>query len=131
MGFSLSFFGGITGYHSVYTQFPQINVSTTHGEVKIHNSLIKGTTVASLNLGATLGCLSTMYFGNRFGRRYTILMGAVIGMAGTILQCAAFSLAQLIVSRSRLIAPSGRSLIDSRPWSRTWYDDLNSTCMAI
>lgn len=102
MGFSLSFFGGITGYHSVYTQFHQINTSTTSGPVKTHNSLIKGTTVASLNLGATLGCLSTMYLGNKFGRRYTIFIGALVGVAGTILQCAAFSLAQLIASRSRL-----------------------------
>jgi MFS family permease len=101
MGFSLSFFGGITGYHSVYTQFNQINISTTTGAVKTHNSLIKGTTVASLNLGATLGCLSTMYLGNKFGRRYTILIGAAVGVAGTILQCAAFSLAQLIISRSK------------------------------
>jgi MFS family permease len=129
MGFSLSFFGGITGYHSVYTQFPQINVSTTHGEIRTHNSLIKGTTVASLNLGATLGCLSTMYFGNKFGRRYTILMGGLIGVAGTVLQCAAFSLAQLIVSRSKY--PTLLLLNGSRSRSGSWYDDLDGTCMAI
>jgi MFS family permease len=101
MGFSLSFFGGITGYHTLYTQFPQINISTTHGAVKTHNSLIKGTTVATLNLGATLGCLSTLYLGNKLGRRKTILIGGIVGVAGTILQCAAFSLAQLLVARSR------------------------------
>jgi MFS family permease len=103
MGFSLSFFGGITGYHTVYTQFPQINTSTTTGAIKSHNSLIKGTTVASLNLGATIGCLSTMYLGNKFGRRYTILIGGLVGVAGTVLLCAAFSLAQLIVARSKFI----------------------------
>jgi MFS family permease len=99
MGFSLSFLGGVTGYHSFYTEFHQIDVSTTAGAIKTHNSLIKGTTVSSLNLGAAVGCLSTMYLGNKLGRRWTIFIGAIVAVAGTVLQCAAFSLAQLIVSR--------------------------------
>lgn len=100
MGFSLSFLGGVTRYESFYTLFPTINTATTTGAVKKHNSLIQGASVSCLNLGAAVGCLSTMYLGNKLGRRFTILIGACVALAGTILQCAAFSLAQLIVSRS-------------------------------
>ena len=99
MGFSLSFLGGVTSYPSFYTLFPEINTSTTTGAIKTHNSLIRGTAVSSLNLGAILGCLSTMYLGNRLGRRWTIMCGAIVTLAGTVLQCAAFALAQLYVAR--------------------------------
>lgn len=104
MGFSLSFLGGVTGYHSFYTQFPEVNTTTTTGALNKHNSLIKGVSVSSLNLGAMVGCLSTMYLGNKLGRRKTIFIGALVALAGTILQCAAFSLAQLIVSRGESMA---------------------------
>ena len=99
MGFSLSFLGGVTRYKTFYTLFPKINTVTTTGAVKSHNSLIQGTSVSSLNLGAALGCLSTMYLGNKLGRRRTVMLGAIITLVGTALQCSAFSLAQLIISR--------------------------------
>ncbi|WWC62287.1 uncharacterized protein I303_104883 [Kwoniella dejecticola CBS 10117] len=107
MGFSLSYGGGITGYKTFYTLFPEIDTTTTKGAVKSHNSLIQGTTVASLNLGAALGCLSTMYLGNKLGRRRTVMLGAIVALIGTILQCSAYYLAQLIVSRMVLGAGLG------------------------
>ncbi|WWC69816.1 uncharacterized protein I206_103759 [Kwoniella pini CBS 10737] len=111
MGFSLSFGGGVTGYKTFYALFPEIDTTTTKGSVKSHNSLIQGTTVASLNLGAALGCLSTMYLGNRLGRRRTVMLGAIIALVGTILQCSAFSLAQLIVAR--MVLGSGLGMMSS------------------
>ncbi|OCF34420.1 hypothetical protein I317_03526 [Kwoniella heveanensis CBS 569] len=107
MGFSLSFLGGVTRYESFYTLFEQIDTSTTTGAVKSHNSLIQGTTVSTLNLGAALGCLSCIYLGNRLGRRRTTFLGSLIALAGTILQCSAFTLAQLLVSRIVLGAGLG------------------------
>lgn len=104
MGFSLSFLGGVTRYKTFYTLFPKINTVTTTGAVKSHNSLIQGTSVSSLNLGAALGCLSTMYLGNKLGRRRTVMLGAIITLVGTALQCSAFSLAQLIISRREWLA---------------------------
>jgi len=101
MGFSLSFLGGVTSYKSFYELFPQVNTSTTTGAANKHNSLIKGTTVSSLNLGAAAGCLSTMYVGNKLGRRKTTFIGAIIALIGTILQCSAYNLAQLILSRGQ------------------------------
>lgn len=99
MGFSLSFLGGVTRYETFYTLFPEVDTVTTTGAEKTHNSLIQGVSVSLLNLGAAAGCLSTMYLGNKLGRRKTIMLGAIITLAGTALQCSAFSLAQLIVSR--------------------------------
>lgn len=99
MGFSLSFLGGVTSYPTFYTLFPEIDTTTTTGATKTHNSLIRGTSVSSLNLGAVVGCLSTMYLGNKLGRRWTIICGAIITLAGTVLQCAAFAIAQLFVAR--------------------------------
>ncbi|WWD21821.1 hypothetical protein CI109_106309 [Kwoniella shandongensis] len=101
MGFSLSFGGGVTGYKTFYTSFPRIDTTTTKGAVKSHNSLIQGTTVSSLNLGAAMGCLSTMYLGNRLGRRRTVMLGAIVTLVGTVLQCSAFELPQLIVARRK------------------------------
>jgi MFS family permease len=99
MGFSLSFLGGVVGYQPFYSQFPQIDTATTAGAIKKHNALIQGVTVATLNLGAILGCFSVMYLGNKLGRRKTTFVGAVVTLVGTVLQCSAFSIAQLIVGR--------------------------------
>lgn len=101
MGFSLSFLGGVVGYQPFYAQFPQINTATTTGELKKHNALIQGVTVSTLNLGAILGCFSVMYLGNKLGRRKTTFVGAVVTLIGTVLQCSAFSIAQLIVGRRK------------------------------
>ena len=101
MGFSLSFLGGVVGYQPFYAQFPKINTATTTGELKKHNALIQGVTVSTLNLGAILGCFSVMYLGNKLGRRKTTFVGAVVTLVGTVLQCSAFSIAQLIVGRRK------------------------------
>lgn len=130
MGFSLSFLGGVTRYKTFYTQFPQINTATTTGTVKSHNSLIQGTTVSSLNLGAALGCLSTMYLGNKLGRRRTVMLGAIIALVGTVLQCSAFSLPQLIVSRSESLV---RAIVanPSHPRIGPRNDVLDSPSLAV
>lgn len=103
MGFSLSFLGGVVGYQPFYSQFSQIDTATTAGAIKKHNALIQGVTVATLNLGAILGCFSVMYLGNKLGRRKTTFVGAVVTLIGTVLQCSAFSIAQLIVARCMCI----------------------------
>ncbi|WWC88940.1 uncharacterized protein L201_003855 [Kwoniella dendrophila CBS 6074] len=108
MGFSLSFGGGVSGYKTFYTLFPKLDTTTTTGHVKSHNSLIQGTSISSLNLGAAMGCLSTMYLGNKLGRRRTVILGAVVALIGTILQCSAFELPQLIVARLILGAGLGQ-----------------------
>ena len=101
MGFSLSFLGGVTRYETFYTLFPQVDVVRTTGADKSHHSLILGTVVATLNLGAAMGCLSCMYLGNKLGRRKTTFLGASVALIGTILQCSAFNIAQLVVSRGQ------------------------------
>jgi hypothetical protein len=134
MGFSLSFLGGVTRYKTFYTLFPKIDTVNTTGAQKSHNSLIQGTSVSSLNLGAALGCLSTMYLGNKLGRRRTVMLGAIITLVGTALQCSAFSLAQLIVSRGELqmrCCPMPAILICSGAWFWTRYDVLHRARLAV
>lgn len=114
MGFSFSFLAGVASYPSFYRYFPEVDTITTVGAEKTHNSLIKGVTVSTLNMGAAIGCLSTMYLGNKLGRRWPVVIGAALTLVGTILQCAAFSLPQLIVARcewSLCTSSSGPSLI--------------------
>ena len=134
MGFSLSFLGGVTRYKTFYTLFPKINTVTTTGAVKSHNSLIQGTSVSSLNLGAAMGCLSTMYLGNKLGRRRTVMLGAIITLVGTALQCSAFSLAQLIISRRELptcLKSPKRRLTCSGARLGTWHDVFHRPRLAV
>lgn len=46
-----------------------------------------------------IGALSCLYVGDKFGRRKVIFAGALVMIVGAVLQCSAFSLAQLIVGR--------------------------------
>jgi MFS family permease len=103
MGYSQSYFGGVVAYESVYTLFPQLNTTTTIGEVKSHNALIQGVIVATVNLGAVAGCLSCMYIGNKLGRKKTTMLGALVALIGTIIHCSAFSTAQLVIGRGGLL----------------------------
>lgn len=133
MGFSLSFLGGVVGYQPFYSQFPQINTATTTGMTKNHNALIQGVTVSTLNLGAILGCFSVMYLGNKLGRRKTTFLGAIVTLIGTVLQCSAFSLAQLIVGRRKCFdyIKCDAMLTGSCPGCRTRHDVLHGTGLAV
>ena len=46
-----------------------------------------------------LGAISTFGFGERLGRKKTLLVGVTIMSVGAILQTCAFSVAQMIVAR--------------------------------
>lgn len=131
MGFSLSFLGGVVRYVPFYSTFPQIDTATTTGALKSHNSLIQGTTVSSLNLGAAVGCLSCMYIGNKLGRRKTTFLGAIIALAGTVLQCSAFSLGQLVVSRGAYQYVGRFALTRSDSGLRTRNDVLDCASLAV
>jgi hypothetical protein len=139
MGYSQSFFGGVVGYESVYTMFPQVDTTTTKGVVKSHNALIQGVIVATLNLGAVAGCLSCMYIGNRLGRKRTTLLGAAIGVIGTLLHSTAFSTAQLVISRGMYFLANCYILFLGRhsdnKYSHTWgwcrHTTFDSPCVAI
>ncbi|KAK5789447.1 hypothetical protein VI817_008571 [Penicillium citrinum] len=74
-------------------QFPEIDTVNTEGSIKQRNSTRKG---------ALIGALSCTYFGDRYGRRKTIVMAAIITMIGEILQCSSYDIVQFTLGRTIL-----------------------------
>ena len=55
--------------------------------------------MAVYTLGCWAGALTVIWVGNILGRRKAIFTGTVIMVVGEILQCASYSLPQMIVGR--------------------------------
>ncbi|KAJ7102541.1 putative MFS sugar transporter [Mycena belliarum] len=98
-GYNNAVAGGLLDLPAWVELFPQIDTVNTTGAKQAHNSRIQGTVVAVYTLGALFGALSCTLIGDQLGRRRTIMLGAVVTCMGSILQCSAFSFAQLIVGR--------------------------------
>ncbi|KAK8100962.1 general substrate transporter [Apiospora kogelbergensis] len=64
-----------------------------------NNEKLQSTVTAIYDVGCFLGALSTMYLGERLGRKNTVMLGTTIMAAGAILQIAAFGMPQMIVGR--------------------------------
>jgi MFS family permease len=89
--------GGVITGTAFTAQFPSIDTTSSNG-----NATLQGFTVAIYNIGCWLGALLTMFIGDRLGRKRTIMVGAAILAVGTVIQCSAYSLAQLLVSNKCL-----------------------------
>ncbi|KAG0326877.1 hypothetical protein BGZ99_008884 [Dissophora globulifera] len=63
------------------------------------SSSLQGGIVASMAAGSFLGALLAGPFGDRFSRKYTIMLAAAIWIVGSIIQCASVNVAMLIVGR--------------------------------
>ncbi|KAI9799727.1 MAG: hypothetical protein M1833_003846 [Piccolia ochrophora] len=63
------------------------------------DSAIQAMVVAIYEIGCLIGSIFVIMYGDRIGRRRTVLIGAVIMLIGTVIQCTAFSLGHLIVGR--------------------------------
>ncbi|KAN0115455.1 Sugar transporter domain containing protein [Hyaloscypha variabilis] len=55
--------------------------------------------VAIYEIGCMFGALSTLWAGDKFGRRRTVFGGAIIMCIGAAIQCSAFALSQFVVGR--------------------------------
>ncbi|ANB14702.1 glucose-inactivated glycerol proton symporter STL1 [Sugiyamaella lignohabitans] len=77
----------------------------------MNDSTIQGTVVSLYEIGCLMGALATMRFGDQFGRRKVIFVGAIVMTIGATLQCTSFSLAQLIVGR--IVTGIGNGFITS------------------
>ncbi|KAF6841018.1 sugar transporter [Colletotrichum musicola] len=60
---------------------------------------LQGTVTAIYDIGCFLGAISTIWIGERLGRRNTVLVGTSIMSVGALLQTAAFGLPQMFVGR--------------------------------
>ncbi|OQV10533.1 hypothetical protein CLAIMM_14518 isoform 1 [Cladophialophora immunda] len=67
-----------------------------------------GTIVALYNVGCLVGCMAAAIWGDRFGRRNTILVGNAIMIVGAVIQTATYGAGQLIAGR--LISGLGNGL---------------------
>ncbi|KAK4689332.1 hypothetical protein P7C73_g781, partial [Tremellales sp. Uapishka_1] len=68
--------------------------STGHG-----SSSLQGTVVAIYEIGCLFGSLFTFFFGERLGRRRSIMLGCSILCVGAALQTSSYGIPQLIVGR--------------------------------
>ncbi|KAJ7171734.1 putative MFS sugar transporter [Mycena crocata] len=98
-GYNNSVAGGLLDLPAWTALFPQIDTTHTVGARKAHNSHIQGTVVGVYTLGGLFGALSCLLIGDKLGRRHTMMYGALVTTIGSILQCSAFSFAQLITGR--------------------------------
>lgn len=86
--------GLLTG--SAFTaQFPEIDTNEgSHGSASL-----QGTVVAIYEIGCFFGSIGALVFGEKLGRRMTILIGCAILCVGGALQASAYSIPHLIVGR--------------------------------
>lgn len=134
-GYSLTFFGGVMGYASFYTMFPDLNTATTKGALKAHNSLLQGTANGASNLGGIMGCLACMYLGNKLGRRLTTFIGSIVCVVGTLVFCTAYTLPHLFIGRSKFLPATWSDLAVIQGWgiglmlaiAPPWCGELAST----
>lgn len=77
--------------------FPEID--TTPGGNG--SASLQGTVVAIYEIGCLLGSLTAFFFGDRLGRRKTIMLGCSILIVGAALQTSAYGIPQAIVSTPR------------------------------
>ncbi|KAH9208327.1 general substrate transporter [Leptodontidium sp. 2 PMI_412] len=100
-GYDQGVMSGLLTLDTFVETFPEIDVTSKHltPDQKSYNSTIQGLTVAIYEIGCMFGALSTMWAGDKFGRRKIVFGGAIIMCIGAAIQCASFSLTQFIVGR--------------------------------
>ncbi|KAE8148114.1 general substrate transporter [Aspergillus avenaceus] len=98
-GYNQAGVGPLATLQSWVHTFPDIDTVNTEGAVKSHNSTSKGAVIASFQLGALFGALSTSYVGDWLGRRKTVFIGAILSIIGQVLQTASFNLIQFTIGR--------------------------------
>lgn len=93
-GYDQGVMGSLLTLDSFRDTFDEINTKEHP-----HKATFQGFVVAVYEIGCLAGAVSTMYFGDKIGRRKTIFYGCIIMIIGAIIQCSSFSVEQLIVGR--------------------------------
>lgn len=92
--------GGLLTLPSFLQYFPQVDTTNPPpGYTSSQASNVQGITVGGYTLGCFFGAVATIWMGNWLGRKNSIMLGSAIMVVGAAIQCASFSLPQLIVSR--------------------------------
>ncbi|KAM0324444.1 hypothetical protein ACHAQA_008226 [Verticillium albo-atrum] len=98
-GYNQAGLGGLLTTEDWTKTFPEIDTVHSTGAEKKSKSTLQGFVVATFTIGALFGSLSCSWSGDRFGRRNVIFCAGICTLIGEVLECSAFSLAQLIVGR--------------------------------
>ncbi|KAL6229730.1 hypothetical protein BDW75DRAFT_89974 [Aspergillus navahoensis] len=115
-GYNQAGLGPLATLESWVSTFPDIDTIHTTGAEKSNNSTKKGAVIAAFQLGALIGALSTTFFSDRFGRRTSIFIGAILTIIGQVLQVASYSLAQFVVGRVILGVGTGQFNVAVPVW---------------
>lgn len=86
--------GLLTG-SAFIAQFPTID-TTDGGD---GSSSLQGLVVAIYEIGCFIGAIIAFAFGERLGRRWTIIVGCAILIVGAVVQAAATEISHLIAGR--------------------------------
>ncbi|KAK9235007.1 general substrate transporter [Lipomyces kononenkoae] len=99
-GYDQGVMGSLLTLETFTATFPSMDTSNSlRPSIRSHNSTIQGTAVALYEIGCMMGALTTMWLGDRLGRRKIIFLGACVMILGTAIQCSSFTLAQFVVGR--------------------------------
>jgi MFS family permease len=115
--------GGLLTLDSFLKYFPQIDTQNPPDDNASKASNIQGITVGGYTLGCFFGAVATIWLGNILGRKRTIIVGSSIMIIGASIQCASFSLGQLIASR--LITGFGNGMNTSTV--PTWQSETSKS----
>ncbi|KEF60682.1 uncharacterized protein A1O9_02243 [Exophiala aquamarina CBS 119918] len=97
-------------------QFPEID--TTNGANG--SASLQGTVVAIYEIGCFFGAITTFLFGERLGRRWSIIYGCIILSIGAVLQTTAYGIPQLIAGR--IVAGIGNGM--NTATIPVWHSEL-------
>ena len=128
-GYDQGVMGGLLTLPSFVHQFPEIDTTVeglkkaklTTIEQKNHRATTQGIAVAAYNVGCFCGAVSTIWIGDKLGRRRTIFVGSSIMIVGATLMAAAVNLPMFITSR--LITGFGNGLNTSTV--PTWQSECS------
>ncbi|PNS18549.1 High-affinity glucose transporter [Sphaceloma murrayae] len=124
-GYDQGVLGGLLTLPSFIETFPEINTNgLAAGSAELRQkSNIQAITVGGYTLGCFFGAVATIWLGNLLGRRRTIFCGSFIMIIGATIQCASYSLPQLIISR--LITGFGNGMNTSTV--PTWQSETSKS----
>ncbi|KAJ9658810.1 hypothetical protein H2201_007668 [Coniosporium apollinis] len=101
-GYDQGVMSGLLTGSSFTRQFPEID--TQNGG----SSSLQGTVVAIYEIGCFFGAIFAFLFGERLGRRWSIILGCLVLSVGAIIQATAYGIPQMIVGR--IVAGLGNGL---------------------
>ncbi|KAI0429252.1 hexose carrier protein [Xylaria sp. FL1042] len=115
-GYDQGVMSGLLTGAAFTAQFPEINTNEGgHGSASL-----QGTVVAIYEIGCFFGALICFVFGEKLGRRWSIMIGCIVLAIGGALQASAYSIPHLIVGR--IVAGLGNGMNTST--IPVWHSEL-------